>query len=347
MLINEYGLYLASWEHLYLIRNGVPAGLPNQVFSRQPWVLILFEHIYCDEHGLEGERNAAARLGWTNSTLFERLASTKLGIITPVNLSTPVHPFVSDIQTKFESCRGMDINAAVQTDAVTVDELFDWRLRLIKPFLNQHRLILYDWPLAGYRRTLPSIIDRIVDPLPPLKIPRVPLTRDWSELTNETARIFRELQEYEKPHLIRLRTGQITQADYLTILEQRRNDYRKVDLELTPGTDANLDDILLYRERFGKRKGWELLRKLLTEERQGAKAETLTPLVEELQECLKSCALPTMSELVDASWGFAKALIKTQPPINKIDTAFSLGKEGRNLADLIKEGFYYFRGDHK
>jgi hypothetical protein len=54
-----------------------------------------------------------------------------------------------------------------------------------------------------------------------------------------------------------------------------------------------------------------------------------------------------MSELADASWGFAKALIKTQPPFNKIETASSLGNGGRNLANLIKEAFYYFRGDHK
>jgi hypothetical protein len=347
MPINEYGLYLASWEHLYLIPNGVPAGLPNQVFSRQPWVLILFEHIYCDEHGLRGERNAATRLGWTNSRLFVKLASAELGIITPVNLSTPVNPYVKDVQSHFESCHAMDINAAVKADAVTVDELFDWRLQLIEPFLNQHRLILYDWPLAGRRPTLPAIIKDIVAPLPPLKIPKVPLTRDWSELTDDAAQVFRQLQDFEKPHLIRLRTGQITQPDYLTILEERRDDYRKVDLEITPGTDANLYDILRYRDRFGKRGGWKLLRNLLTEERQGADAEALAPLVEELRKRLKSCALPTMSELADASWGFAKALIKTQPPFNKIETASSLGKGGRNLANLIKEAFYYFRGDHK
>ena len=77
----RHGLYLASWEYLYL-RQRKPAGLPNQLFFHHPWLLIPFENIYCDQNAYDAEWKAWKQLGWTNSGLFVKLAER--GIIQPI-----------------------------------------------------------------------------------------------------------------------------------------------------------------------------------------------------------------------------------------------------------------------
>jgi len=141
---SAYNLFLASWEHLYLVPAGVPAGLPNQLFSRHPWALILFENLYCDENGLKGEQNAAEQMKWTNSELFVRLASSKYDIIKPLNLKVQLHADVAEIKRSFKVLHdGMSINKAIAAESVSVDELFEWRLQLLKGFLDREKLVLY------------------------------------------------------------------------------------------------------------------------------------------------------------------------------------------------------------
>lgn len=193
-MIDEYSLYLASWEHLYLLPNGIPAGLPNQLFSRHPWTIILFENLYCDENGLKGEQNAAEQLKWTNSELFVRLASSKYNIIQPINLKSPLRPFVDDVKAEFKKEHGTTVTKAIDSDIVSVNELFEWRLKLLRPFLNEHRLILYDWPVARYGITIPTALQMSVRDVLGLQAAAVPLSKDvTTELSPERKGIFDSL----------------------------------------------------------------------------------------------------------------------------------------------------------
>lgn len=343
-MIHEYSLYLASWEHLYLLPDGAPAGLPNSVFSRQPWAIIIFEHIYCDQNALKGEQNAFDQLKWTNSGLFNQLASSKHGIIKPVNTKVPLFAFINPIQTEFKDQHGITVEEAIRQDRVSVDELFQWRLKLLRPFLDQNKLVLYDWPLANDQNALPSAIEKLVQETR-LTAPRVPLTKDFTNLTPRTSQIFSLLQDLEKEPLKKLRRGEMSQPDYLKLLTPHFDKYREVDLEIYPGTEQNFAQILRYRERFGARNGWRVLSQVLAEYQRGASAKEIDPFLQELDECMRKCFLPQMNEFGVAAWGVAKALLKLCPPVHKAGVALDVGKALRGAANPVVEAFRFFRGE--
>ncbi|MFV9646267.1 MAG: hypothetical protein ACNYWU_10630 [Desulfobacterales bacterium] len=352
--IDEYSLYLASWEHLYLLPNGVPAGLPNQLFSRHPWALILFENLYCDENGLKGEQNAAEQLNWTNSELFVKLSSPKYSIIQPLNLKSPLRPFVDDVKGEFKKEHKITVAKAIDGDTVSVDELFEWRLKLLRPFLGEHKLILYDWPVARYGVTIPTSLQMSVRDVLGLKAAAVPLSKDvTTELSLERKQIFDSLQEFEREPLRHLRSGRLPQPEYLEILKQRTKDYREVDMEMVEGIDQKLGRILRLRERFEKRGGWKLVRDYLQAYDREAHPKDLNEIDKALRDRLNYCFKPLLSEFGPATWHIAKGLVKgvvsLLPGIGEAmtiaETTNEVAKPAKELGGLMSETIQFFRGE--
>ena len=354
--IDEYNLYLASWEHLYLLQDGIPAGLPNQLFSRHPWAIILFENLYCDENGLKSEQNAAEQLYWTNSELFVRLSSPKYDIIKPINLKSPLRPFIDDIKQDFKSEHGTTVEKAVDKDTVSVEELFEWRLKLLAPFLNEHKLILYDWPVSRYGLTVPNALQMTVRDVLELKAAAVPLSKDvTTELSPERKKIFDSLQDFEREPLRHLRSGRLPQLEYLEILKHRAKDYREVDMEMVDGIGQKLDRILTLRERFGKRGGWKLVREYLQAYDREVHPSELNEIDKSLRDRLNYCFKPLLSEFGPATWNVAQGLLKGAisllpgigEAITVVETANEVKKPARKLSRLTSESIQFFRGEFR
>jgi hypothetical protein len=231
MEIIPHSLYLASWEHLYLVKGGVPAGLPNQLFSRHPWALILFEHLYCDQNGFHGEQAAAGLMEWTNSKLFCELASSKYGVLVPVvtQHSLPVAP----VNEAFKSRFGRSVDEVVQRDDPSFDELLfaQTRQELLQPFAETNKLIVYDWTVARLSDPIPLTIKEAVTDILGAEMREVPLALDvFTELPPEYAGLFRELQEFEREPLRHLRAGRVSQPDYLKLLSVNIRKHREIDM---------------------------------------------------------------------------------------------------------------------
>lgn len=344
--IAEYNLFIASWEHLYLLPDGIPAGLPNQLFSRHPWALILFENLYCDENGLKGEQNAAEQMNWTNSELFVKLASRKYDIIKPINLKTPLHAYIDDVKNNFRKKHKLGVEEAIKKESVSVENLFDWRLQLLKGFLDEHKLILYDWPIAREGSSIPISVQMAATDVLGLEVRAVPLSRDVSsELSPHRKEIFDSLQQFEEKPLQHLRSGRLSQTDYLEFLKKRIHDYREVDMELGKNIDTNFERIIKLRERFGARGGWELLRTYLKEYDRAAHPKELIELDEELRDRLKMCFKPTLKDYGPATWKIAKGIVSLSPYGGVAKELLEMKKPIKEIGGLLSESFKFFRGD--
>jgi len=343
--INEYSLYLASWEHLYLLPEGVPAGLPNQLFSRHPWAIILFEQIYCDENGLRAEEVAADEMKWTNAELFVRLASPKESIIKPLNLKTPLRPHVEDVRSAFRQSYYDSIETIVSQGRISVDELFEWRLKLLQPFLDQHRLVLYDWSISRHQQDVPMAIQKAVKDILNLDVAPIPLTKDLpSELSPERADLFRDLQGFES-ELVRLcRMGQITQREALEIIKVRAKDHREIEIELVGDVEKNLERIFRLRERFGRRGGWALVQQYLEAFDRLAHPKDLKELDDELRQKLNDCFKPLWSEYGSVSVKIAKSVISFLPHVGTAKTLYDLKEPVKDLGKLAREQVQFLRG---
>jgi hypothetical protein len=301
-----FSLYLASWEHLYLMPGGTPAGLPNQVFALDPWVIILFEKFYCDENGLKGEDNAARLLGWTNSKLFVRLV--KEGILEPIPTGAHVGSRAREVRRAFSVLHELKPEEAASGNHLSVQEFFAWRTKLLDDFLDQHRLLLYDFDLIGSPNSFPTLLEDVTEKNLPLEVRTAPLTKSPHELPQRLKALFDDLQRFEAEPLKRLRTGVLDQLSYLGILQKRASEYAAIDVELRKGVDERLERFLEFRSRFGDSGGWEAVRKLFAADRRGALPEALDDLQRQVAAHLDKCYRPHPSDFRKGIVQFGKAV---------------------------------------
>jgi hypothetical protein len=257
-------LYLASWEHLYFLADGRPAGLPSEIFSRHPWALVLFERLHCDKNGLDGERNAAERMGWVNSQLFVELQNR--GIVQPLPSMKETLKSIPTVLAKYKARSGLTVENAIHNGAISEDELFNLRSQALVPFLSTNRLILYDYAVSPTPvLQLNEVFSQALRISPVLNVNPVdiPLSKQISELSPDNLRLFRELQAYEGPKLRLLRSGQIQQPEYLDFLELRKSDHQKIDQELGNGLQTRLETLLRIRDAFEQMGGWNAVREYL------------------------------------------------------------------------------------
>ena len=220
-------------------------------------------------------------------------------------------------------------------------------MKVYRPFLDVHRLILYDWPIAHHGHAIPvSLQKAVIDILRNLKVARVPLSKDVNtELSPERKRIFDSLQEFEREPLRHLRSGRLPQPDYFEILKQRIHDYREVDIELVKDIDSKLERILRLRERFGKRGGWKLVRDYLKAYDQGADARELSEMEEALKDRLEYCfKKPLLAEYGPATLSIAKGIVSFLPWLGEAMTTAEMLEPIKELGGLLSESVQFFRG---
>ncbi|MBK7407380.1 MAG: hypothetical protein IPJ40_04385 [Saprospirales bacterium] len=193
--IKKYALYLGSWEHMYL-GTGVPRGLPNILFSNHPWLLILFENIYCDENGLIGEINAYEQLGWTNSKLFNDLSKPSIGLIKPIDIKTIISERINIVSKNLEITDKTEFQRKI---AVMKDkDLLQYKLTLLQPLFIDFKLVFYDFPTANLVSVIPISLREAVEEVLQSIAPHLVLSKKISELSPKRIQIFQDLQVFEK-----------------------------------------------------------------------------------------------------------------------------------------------------
>ena len=347
MEIHPYSLYLASWEHLHLIPGGKPAGLPNQLFARQPWALVLFEHLYCDLEGFLGEQNAFNVMGWTSSKLFCDLASRD--ILIPLRLRSALP--VEKVSGTFRAEHGVSVEAAASADEPSIDEMLfaETRQHLLQPFLELHQLILYDWSLARLAGPLPEPIQQTTMDILEAHINQVPLARDvFTELPSYLAQVFLRLQDFEREPLRHLRSGRLSQPEYLERLRANIRQHREIDVFLAKGLPERFDGILKHRDRFGLRGGWKAVRELLAAHERQAPVSELSDLKRNLDEKLGYCFKPLASEYRPAIARITRTLARRLiPGLDDLEVTTDTGREMALLTCLFLEQLSYYRGDYR
>lgn len=349
MKIESHGLYLASWEHLYLMPGGTPAGLPNQLFSRHPWALILFEHIYCDENGLRGEQYAADLMGWTNSKLFADLASSKFdNILVPIPTGHALD--LATVSRDFTTRYGATPANFLSRNDPNLDNLLFCKVRqeLLQPFAAKEQLILYDWDTAKIDSAIPETLQLAVNDILSFEAREVHLASDpFTELPPDLASLFSELLEYEREPLRQLKSGRLSQQDYLKHLSRHISKHREVDVFLSEGLDARVSRLLRYRERFGTRGGWKLVQNILAAYKRPAPVRELLELKLELDDKLLNCFRPMASELAPAIVRLTSAIAKIDPRIHAAATGFEMLEAAHSASEPLRDAATYFRGRYR
>lgn len=342
-MIQRFSPYLASWEHLYLMPGGAPAGLPNQIFGRDPWIIVLFEKLYCDVNGLKGEDNANRLLGWTNSELFLRLVEN--GILEPLPTAAHVRPKAILLRESFTKTLGILPEEAASTAALNVTDFFAWRGEILRDFLEQNELILYDFDLleAG---SSPKFLDvGLTAALEQLEIPMriASVTQSPSQLPEPLRALFFKLQDFEKEPLVRLRTGALDQLSYLGILQRRAEDYAVIDAELRTDLNYRWDRLLLVRQRFGERGGWAAVTDLLAAHSRAAPPDQIATLQADLREKLEEAHNPFASEFRPGLIEIARALASLIGAVHIVEVGAKVGREAEQLSGVVKEKLKYLR----
>jgi hypothetical protein len=226
---------------------------------------------------LNGERRAHKEYQWTNSGLFVKLADVE-GIIKPISgLKEHLEPYIEETRDAFQRENGISIdekarNAATDNDEGKkhLDELFySWIARFLDPFISTKALTLYEWPVAcaPHDEKHSNICQELaLGDLTWLEeggrglstpTPHIPLTKSMGAL--DSLHTFKETQQFEANYLPALRIGQLSQDEYLKLLEPNYPKYKKVDEELSAGLDKRLYHLLRIRDRFRGKRGWELV----------------------------------------------------------------------------------------
>lgn len=76
-------LLLSSRFYAY-VKGGSPWGLPGELWSEAPHLVVLFDELICDEEAFKAEKLAHQELKWVTSGLFVELKNE--GILQPVNM---------------------------------------------------------------------------------------------------------------------------------------------------------------------------------------------------------------------------------------------------------------------
>ncbi|MGH9557558.1 MAG: hypothetical protein ACRD2Y_17240 [Terriglobales bacterium] len=346
--VEKNGLYVSSWEYLYLGEH-IPRGLPNQLFSQHPWLLILFENIYCDENALKAEWNAYQALQWTNSKLFAILGSSERGIIQAL----PMQSYLAGRAGYIRNEVGVPSPADFQMSLEDKDDhdLLVYKTAILEPFLDQYKLCLYDWSLSVPRPVISEAIEGKVKNVIRGRCPKLLLTLDMSELNSANKQVFRSLLEFERQGLAKIRRGLLDQErDVLPHLKKRLDDYRKIDIELSEGLEERLGKLLLYRDRFGRNGGWGLVSRYLEAMSSAIPVPPaeLGRMLGEIEQCLdRSLGKPTLPEYGKAIWSIVKEAAHLIPGIHQIMTGASMKKESHHLQRLLEENLSYYRGDSR
>ena len=328
--IKENGLYLGSWEYMYM-GTSTPNGLPNQLFSEDAHLLVVFENIYCDENGLRGEKRAFDELKWTNSRLFCDFSRQKYGIIKGLPIKSEIQNRISNL--RIENGFVCDKDFQKEIEKTEIEQLISLKYALLQPFLATNRLITYD---VDFNITIQELT---------LKTPHIYLTKKMKDLTSVNYSYFKELQKSERNSLLELRKGIIQQEEYYSRLNQNKKLYREIDKELIEGYEERFENILRYRERFSKRGGWNYVQEYfkMANSVVDVDIEELTKLQKQIQICLDNTKIPVISELGYASWNITKSILGFIPYVGEVLDAKDVINSIKSNKKVFSDFFSFFK----
>lgn len=222
MATEETNLLLSSRFYAYA-KGGRPWGLPNHIWAEAPHMLILFDHLVCDEEAFKAEEDSHRVLGWVNSWLFVDLKAK--GILVPVRMRDIVRD--SPKPRRGLGPVGLDAYYAAQVQRALGYPLFDW-----------------DRAIVGKTRTLaPSPRSRH----PSRSTSTLKLAYLWSvvantsqvsprlgSLTGSEGAAFREALKLQAPWWKRLERIEIGLDEYLAALTGLKSLYETIDMPLGP-----------------------------------------------------------------------------------------------------------------
>ena len=287
-------------------------------------------------------------MGWTNSNLFTELGPTKKAVIQTVPMKAILDAPARVLRMEEKIPTPEEFHRKLPE--LDEQQLENYKRRLLSPFLGQHKLFLYDWPISGFAGTLPLSIQEAVNDILQSKCPPVYLSKRISDLDERRQALFNELQQYEEEALRELRRGRMQHvSEYLPLLQKRQNDHREIDMELAEGIHERLDEVLKYRDRFGSRRGWNLVQRFFEAYHSPDRPppQELKALIREIETCLYRCRLPTMTEQGREIWRVTKALVGFIPYIGTGVTAIQVKEAVNQARGTFAETLTFFRSSSR
>lgn len=251
MATEETKLLLSSRFYAYA-KGGRPWGLPNHIWAAAPHMLVLFDHLVCDEEAFKAEEASHRVLGWVNSGLFVDLKAK--GILVPVRMQDIVRD--SKKPRRPLGPVGLDAYYAAHVQRALGYPLFDWDRTII----NKTRTLA---PSSG--RACPSqsasalklaylwsVVANTSQVSPPLE-----------SLTGSEGRAFRKALRLQAPWWKRLERTEIGVDEYLAALTGWKHLYEAIDVPLGPVVRRNYEEFLRHRDKTQRERA--LIRPLVLE----------------------------------------------------------------------------------
>jgi hypothetical protein len=247
----ETHLLLSSRFYAYS-KGGRPWGLPNHLWAEAPHMLVLFDHLVCDEEAFKAEEASHRVLGWVNSGLFVDLKAK--GIL----VTERMQDIVSGSPKPRRQLGPVRLDAyyAAQVQRALGYALFDWD----RAILDETRTLAPSLRRKSPSRSssalklsyLWSVIASTSQVSPPL-----------GSLTGSQGAAFREALRLQAPWWRRLERIEIGIDEYLAALTGWKHLYEAIDVPLEPTVRRNYEEFLRYRDKTERERA--LIRSLVLE----------------------------------------------------------------------------------
>ncbi len=247
----ETNLLLSSRFYAYA-KGGRPWGLPNHLWAEAPHMLVLFDHLVCDEEAFKAEEESHRILGWVNSRLFVDLKAK--GILVPARMQDIVRE--SRKPRRRLGPVGLDAYYAVQVQRALGYPLFDWDRAIV----GETRTLA---PSPGRKTSSRSSSTFKLSYLWSVVASTGQVSPPLASLTGSQGVAFREALRLQAPWWRRLERIEIGLDEYLVALTRWKHLYEAIDVPLGPIVRRKYEGFLRYRDKTERERS--LIRPLVLE----------------------------------------------------------------------------------
>lgn len=251
-------LVLSTWFYKYLM-DQKPAGLPNEIFTKSPHTLLLFDEIICDKYAFGAEKTFAKELGWTASEYFVKLKKEK--IIKIVDTEKELASYLESFNEK-EKGDIIDSQKQITNFYIKNNNLKDLNNHWSEtPFGNFDKLCLnnlskkegyltYNWEYGNLDTDNIILRSRGRECLSLLipSIEFIPSFESVKKIDAKAYKSFRNLQKNEEIPLVEYKIGELSQEDWRDWRFQFRETDEKIDEILKDKAKYNFDILMKMRK---------------------------------------------------------------------------------------------------